>query len=178
MRIRVVFNPFFDVSNNLVSLWFAREEMGEDFIIVNGDDVFDDKVVPGLLAVDPSKEICMVIDRKPSYDEDDMKVVLRGDLVVRVGKDIRPAEASAESIGMIRVVGRGRMVLRDKLDALVRTPEGKQVFYLHAFNLLMQSGWPVHFHEILPEQWSEIDFHPDLDVMRSKIKLSADFTVR
>jgi choline kinase len=178
MRIKVIYNPFFDVSNNLVSLWFAREEMNDDFIIVNGDDVFDDKVVPGLLAADRGWEICMVIDRKPSYDQDDMKVTLRGTLVVRVGKDIASTEASGESIGMIRVIGRGRSLLRDKLDALVRTSEGKQVFYLHAFDQLMRAGWPVNFHEILPEQWSEIDFHPDLEAMRSKIRLSADFPVR
>ena len=47
MEIEVLYNPFFTSSNNLISLWFARWRMDEDFIILNGDDVFDDAVLKG-----------------------------------------------------------------------------------------------------------------------------------
>ena len=38
--IQIIYNPFFDISNNLLSLWQARHEMESDFIIINGDDIF------------------------------------------------------------------------------------------------------------------------------------------
>jgi len=27
----------------------------------------------------------------------------------------------------------------------------------------------VHYHEIRPDQWSEIDFHPDLEMVRKQL---------
>ena len=71
--IQIIYNPFFDVSNNLLSLWQARHEMESDFIIINGDDIFNDSVLLGLLEHDKNELITMVIDRKETYDEDDMK---------------------------------------------------------------------------------------------------------
>ena len=47
-EIKTIYNPFFDISNNLHSLWFAKEVMFEDFIIINGDDVLIPKVIKGL----------------------------------------------------------------------------------------------------------------------------------
>ena len=35
----IIYNPFFDISNNLLSLWQERHEMESDFIIINGDDI-------------------------------------------------------------------------------------------------------------------------------------------
>jgi hypothetical protein len=52
---------------------------------------------------------------------------------------------------------------------MVRREESKNIFYLHAFQELMDEGWPVHYHEIRPDQWSEIDFHPDLEMVREQL---------
>lgn len=169
MEIEVLYNPFFLTSNNLISLWIARWRMAGDFIILNGDDVFDEGVLPGLLVASPAHEICMVTDRKDRYTEDDMKVMIRGDRVLKVGKKLSTEETNGESIGMIRVTGSGRGRLRQKLDDMVRREESKNIFYLHAFQELMDEGWPVHFHEIQPDQWSEIDFHPDLEMVRGQL---------
>ena len=74
--IQIIYNPFFDISNNLLSLWQARHEMESDFIIINGDDIFNDSVLFGLLEHDKNELITMVIDRKETYDEDDMKLIV------------------------------------------------------------------------------------------------------
>ena len=71
IKIKTIFNPFHEVSDNLVSLWMARYEMNEDFIVLNGDDYITDIVMERLLQ--SKSEICMVINRKKSYSLDDMK---------------------------------------------------------------------------------------------------------
>ena len=45
-RIRTLFNPFFQVADNLGTCWIAREEMDRNFIILNGDTIVSD--LPGL----------------------------------------------------------------------------------------------------------------------------------
>ena len=32
--IQIIYNPFYDISNNLLSLWQAKHEMESDFIII------------------------------------------------------------------------------------------------------------------------------------------------
>jgi len=174
---RVIYNPFFDISNNLVSLWFARAEMSDPkgFVIVNGDDVFRAGVLRSLLDVDRGREICVVVSRKGAFDEDDMKVRLRGELVERISKAIPVTEAGAESIGMIRVVGRARAALVGQLDRMVRVPENRQVFWLEAFNELVAQGWPVHFHEVAGGDWCEIDFHPEVTSLRERVASKASW---
>ena len=45
LNITTVFNPFYDISNNLLSVWMARHHMTDEFISINGDDVFYDEVI-------------------------------------------------------------------------------------------------------------------------------------
>ena len=47
--IRVLHNPFYEVSNNLMTLWIAKEYLEDYFIIVNGDDVFKPKLLKDLV---------------------------------------------------------------------------------------------------------------------------------
>jgi choline kinase len=168
----VVFNPFYDVSNNLVSAWFARNHMDDEFVILNGDDVFEVDVLKNL--VNTRSDITMVIDRKEKYDDDDMKVCIEGDRVTRVSKSIPIDSADGESIGMIMFRGKGCEVMKRTLDRMVRFPHNRKIFYLAALQKIMDDGFPVHFMECGEDQWAEIDFHPDLSFIRDNVRKFSD----
>ena len=42
-------------------------------------------------------------------------------------------------------------------------------FYLAALQQIMNSGFPVHFFECATSDWAEIDFHPDLELIKNNI---------
>ena len=86
-NFQIVYNPFFDVSNNLISAWMAMPHIDDDFVLVNGDDIYRSEVLENLLAADG--DVVMVVSRKESYDEDDMKVHISGDRVYKVSKEMR-----------------------------------------------------------------------------------------
>jgi len=167
--IQIIYNPFFDISNNLLSLWQARHEMESDFIIINGDDIFNDSVLFGLLEHDKNELITMVIDRKETYDEDDMKLIVENGRILEVSKKIPLNEANAESIGMIRVTGEAKGIMVDTMERMVRNKKNMQVFYLAMIQELINQGIVVGYHEISSKDWAEIDFHPDLEDIRKKI---------
>ncbi|MEM3449658.1 MAG: sugar phosphate nucleotidyltransferase, partial [Nitrososphaerota archaeon] len=77
-NIETIYNPFYEISNNLISLWLATPKMDDDFLIINGDNVFVPEVIQKLLNVDNKKEICFLIDRKELYNEEDMKIIIMG----------------------------------------------------------------------------------------------------
>ena len=167
--IQIIYNPFFDISNNLLSLWQARHEMESDFIIINGDDIFNDSVLLGLLEHDKNELITMVIDRKETYDEDDMKLIVENERILEVSKKIPLNEANGESIGMIRGTGEAKGIMVDTMERMVRNKKNMQVFYLAMIQELINQGIVVGYHEISSKDWAEIDFHPDLEDIRKKI---------
>ncbi len=166
-NINTVYNPFFATSNNLISVWFARHFMQEDFITINGDDIFNPSIIQNLLK--SKANITMVIDEKKSYDDDDMKITHSEGLVHKVSKQIPFEEANGESVGIIKFSGYGPKIYVDILDEMVRKEENKNVFYLRAIQEIIKKGYPVNYSKCSPGDWAELDFHPDLMFIRDYV---------
>jgi len=166
-NFEIVYNPFFETSNNLVSVWMARHCFSDEFITINGDDMFDASVIRKLMK--SSHPITMVTDVKDQYDDDDMKIVSIDGLVKRVSKKIALDEANGESVGIIKFCGAGPGIYVDMLESMVRDPENLNVFYLRAIQNIIDAGHEVHLSECSPKDWGEIDFHPDLEMIRQYV---------
>jgi len=165
LNITTVFNPFFDISNNLLSVWMARHHMNSDFISINGDDLFSPEVIANLLKSD--HDVTMVIDEKREYDDDDMKVIHKNGEIVEVSKKIDPIKANGESIGMIKFSNKGPKIFTDMLEGMVRDPQNRNLFYLQAIQNIIDKGFKVHYSICKETDWAELDFHPDLKLIRT-----------
>lgn len=165
INITTVFNPFYDCSNNLMSVWMARHLMDTDFITVNGDDIFSPQVIENLLKCD--NDITMVIDQKETYDEDDMKVHHKDGCVLEVSKTIPLDRANGESVGIIKFSKNGPKIYKSVLDEMARDSSNRNVFYLKAIQRIIEKGFKVNYSLCKPTDWGEIDFHPDLELIRN-----------
>ena len=52
--VTTLFNPFFSLADNLMSCWLARTAMREDFVLLNGDTLFETAVLEKLLQAPPA----------------------------------------------------------------------------------------------------------------------------
>src|SRR5689334_11814543 len=87
-NVRTIFNPFYKVADNTGSLYMARGELSGDCLVWNGDTLVSTALMSRVVGNDRSG-ICVTIDRKPSYDDDDMKVIAAEDGRLRaIGKRI------------------------------------------------------------------------------------------
>lgn len=171
INIKTIFNPVYNVTNNLVSLWVAHNEMqGEDFVITNGDNIYIGDVFMKIKA-EAKNIIQLTIDYKDEYQEDDMKVSFGSDgLIMRVHKDIPLAEVGAESVGLVLVKGeKSRRLFVNKILQLVKNEDYLNKFWLEIFNSLIDDGIVISFLKIEPSDWNEVDFHPDVDIMKAMI---------
>lgn len=166
-HIEVELNPFFEVSNNLHSLWLARRHLANGGVIVNGDDIFHPDLLGRALAA--PGDIAVTINRKTSYDPDDMKVLLAEGRLQRIGKDLPLDQAHGEAIGVIRMSAVGASWLTGALDALVRGRD-RNVFYLRAIQRVIDAGYPVDVADITPMPWAEIDEPRDLLAVRERAR--------
>jgi choline kinase len=165
--VRVQFNPFFQVADNLGSCWIARADFAGEVLLLNGDTVFEPAVVQRLLAA-PAAPIRLVTDRKTSYDDDDMKVIVDGVRLLRIGKHLPVDAVDAESIGMLRFSADGARRFQVAVEAALREPDGLRWWYLSVIDRLADEGL-VETCPIEGLRWAEVDFPRDLDAARAVV---------
>jgi choline kinase len=172
IKINTIFNPFYGVSNNLMSMWLAKSEMDSDFMINNGDNLFTPDVFREMVQTNGAG-IFLSLNKKNDYDDDDMKVMLQNGLISKVSKKISKNEAQAESPGLALIkTERFRNLFKENLEVLARNKKYINSFWLEAFNLLYERGIPVHpwiFDG--STKWHEVDFHADVTKMKELLKL-------
>jgi choline kinase len=161
MKVRTHFNPFYKVADNLASCWLVRKELAGPCLILNGDTLFEPAIARTLLAAS-SAPICVTIDRKAHYDDDDMKVVTAGDRLTAIGKKLPATTVNGESIGFLRFSEQGAATFVAELERTMRTPEGVNLWYLSAIHRLANAGVDVRAVSIEGMQWGELDFPADL----------------
>jgi choline kinase len=168
LGIRTIFNPFYKVAENVASCWMARAEMDSDFVLLNGDVVFE-PAVPSTAVTGARGPVTVTINRPSEYDEDDMKVELAGDRVLAIGKDLPMNRVGAESIGMMIFRGDGPRLFAAELDDVMRTPEGTRSWFTQVIHRMAGRGL-VGAVAIDGLDWGEIDFHDDLERMRAMVE--------
>lgn len=157
--INSIFNPFYAVADNLVTCWMARQVMDGDFVLVNGDTVFNHQVLQRLLN-DPAAPITLAIDKKDHYDEDDMKVHLDGSRLLEIGKNLTTDRIGGESIGMIFFREAGPRLFVDTLNELMNSDGALNIWYLSAIGAIAQDN-KVETRSIEGLDWCEVDFPVD-----------------
>ena len=162
--VRTIFNPFYKVADNTGSLFMAREELAGDCLVWNGDTLVSEALMARVVRNDRSG-ICVTIDRKDSYDEDDMKVVEDAGRLKAIGKRLPLDTVNAESIGLLAFRAGGAEQFREAIERAMRTPEGTTIWYLRVINHMAQGGdvWTL---DINGEEWGEVDFPPDVERAR------------
>lgn len=138
LQVRTLFNPFFAVADNLASLYFAADELRDGGIILNGDTLFEPAVLRQLLS-EATAPVSVTIDRKPHYDDDDMKVRLDGLRLCDIGKTLQ-GDIDGESIGMLRLSADGAALLKTEMENVLREPDGYRRWYLSAVDRLAKSA--------------------------------------
>jgi choline kinase len=165
LRVDTLFNPFFASSDNLATCWLARTAMTGDFVLLNGDTLFEDAVLQRLLDGAQSP-ISVTIDHKERYDDDDMKISVDANgRLLAIGKQLPAASVGGESIGMLCFREAGVKCFRDELERAIRQSEGLRAWYLSVVNE-MAGSVPIATISIDGLWWREIDSRADLDGVR------------
>lgn len=163
--IRYIYNPFYEITNSLASLWFAKNEMDGDFVYLHADVVFDRRILEELLK--RQGDICLVIEQKRCIEED-MKVRIAKGLMAEIGKGINLSEAYGEFIGIAKFSKAGAKLLAEALEKIVRQGD-LMLWFESAIQWLIDNGYQVHTLNTDGKPWVEIDFLDDLEQARNNI---------
>lgn len=170
-RFKALYNPEYATADNLVSCWSVRHEMDRDFVLINGDTLFEAAIFQRLIKSVPASEgapVTVTIDHKDRYDEDDMKVRLDGSRLLEIGKTIPMDAVDGESIGMLMFRNDGPQLFIDALGAAVTNPQPHHRWYLSVIDDLAKTG-TVGTQEIQGLEWCEVDYPLDLEWARKMV---------
>ncbi len=159
LSVECVYNPFYAVSDNIGTLWIARNYLTGNSLLINGDTLIDPRIIRKVIA-EATAPVTVTIDHKEQYDSDDMKVRCNGTDLSAIGKTLE-APVDGESIGLIRLQKDGADILRQTLDNVLRTPDGLRLWYLSVIDTLAKQN-RVGTVSITGLPWAEIDFPADL----------------
>lgn len=171
-NVEIIYNPYYDVSNNLFSLWTAHYLMLEkDFIVSNGDNIYKPGIYEKITGDATQESIQLTVDSKPDYDDDDMKVMLQPNgSVKQVSKGIPLEQTECESLGLTLIKGsNSRKKFHAQLMQCIRDPNMMHTFWLEIFNKLIQDNHEISTSFVEATDWAEIDFHPDIESLQKAI---------
>ena len=168
VRVELVFNPKAEEWNNAYSLWCAREAMSEGALLVNGDTVHPATVEERLLEHSNSAKgepVVIAVDQAKPLGAEEMKVHVSDEgLLERINKNIDPAAADGEYIGLTLIEPEAAAALADALEATWR--RDPSLYYEDGFQEFADRGGRIGIAPIGGVDWVEVDDHADLERAR------------
>ena len=160
VRLELVKNDRAEEWNNAYSLWCARDLLAEGALLSNGDNVHPVSVEERLLASTGAPLRIAVDDRKPLANEE-MKIELGADgSLARITKQLDPATAAGEYIGVTLIDPPAAVPLTAALEATWRRDPG--LYYEDGYQEYVDRGRRIDICPIGEVSWVEVDDPADL----------------
>ena len=166
--VKYITNPIYAQTNSTYSLYLTKDVVGEDFLVINADTVFNREILKSL--VESNYEIALSIDDTVSgvLPEDNMKVTIIDGLLRRASKNIPPERTHGDAIGIYRFKGKGTKFLFSELSQLVDRNITDQLFTFAVNSMMKKKNiYPVSTNGL---SWIEIDDNNDLQEARIVVK--------
>ena len=179
IEIKPIANDKYDVTNTSVSTYlassFIEENDLDDFILINGDNVVDPKIIERLAATDNTG---MIIDNFKELNEESFKLIIDDELfnedhtiangkIHSIGKGIDIASSTGEFIGASKVIADDVAEFNRILEGLIE--EDAQNYYDYAYKSLSEIK-TIDFVLTNGLKWTEIDDHTDWENAQLLVK--------
>lgn len=151
------YNPHYEITGSIFSLWVVRSLLTDDIIITNADVVCTKKPIMKLLSND--SKYCLVIDKRPTRD-DERKVKVANNAIIDTGMMMPNYEAFGEAIGIAKVRKGGVEAFKESLFESVK--RDSQAGWPDTFTDLAKKGHKVNYI-LVDSPWIEIDTKADYD---------------
>jgi len=146
-------NDRYETTNNIYSLYIAREWIGrEKTICLNADVLYHPDII--LPAVKTRADVSMIVD--PGFRDETMKVVMQDGYVIEMRKGIPREQSSGTYIGVTTFAGWVMPLLIGEMDHLIRNGRDREIFNV-AVQRLITNGMRVSHTSTRSLPWAEVD---------------------
>lgn len=170
IKIHFVHNPVYDQTNNIYSLWLARDlVLGQDIVMLDSDIIFDRGIMGLLLGHDQPDTLAM--RSQGHIGREEMKVLCDDEGMIReISKEIDPSVATGESIGIEKFSRNFVSVLYEILQMQIVEEKKVNKFYEIAFQEAIDQGHDLHALNVGHLKCIEIDTPDDMSAAQELIR--------
>lgn len=158
-NVLFVANPFYEVTNSISSVWFARDYLErENVAIVHGDVVFSEELIQHYLTV-PTDHPYVLADsgyRQPG----DYNVVIQDNQVLVMSKKLE--DFSAKYCCMTKLDPVSSRLLKEEIDSMINENMYDQYFEDGLVQMIMFHDFQLFCEDIKGKKWAEVDTVNDL----------------
>ena len=158
-NVKFVMNPFYEVTNSISSIWFARDYLErENVTIVHGDVVFSDDIVKDYLTVETDYPYVLVdssYDRPGAYN-----AVIRDNQILVMSKKLE--SYSAKYCCMTKLDPVSARLLKEEVDSMINENMYDQYFEDSLVQMIMFHDFQLFCKDVAGQKWSEVDTVDDL----------------
>ncbi len=187
--VQFFMNPDYENNNILESLFYAKEEIHGDVVILYCDIIFNTSVVEKLLA--SKEDVSVVVDEnwKANYVGRKLHPISEAEsafydekgFVQEIGKNVRSLkkeDAPGEFIGMLKLTARGSDLFKKSYEQskityadrpFQQAPSLKKAYLTDLFQEMVDNSIPVHCVKI-QNGWKELDTQEDFNNAKKSFK--------
>ena len=157
--VTIVYNPFYAVTNSIASLWFAREHLDSDnLVLIDGDIVMSDELIRDIVCV-PTSTPTVLLDSSIKTDGD-YNVQVANDKVLVMSKNLD--SYSGEYAGLTKLDNVSAKLLKEEIENMVEEGYYDQWYENALVQMIFKNDFQLYYKDICDYDWTEVDCVSDL----------------
>lgn len=170
LHVKYFYNPFYDITNSIASLWFAREFMNDDLLIMNADVWISEEILDLVLNA-PYDNVLAIDKTRTEIGDYFFKTTDNGSLK-KYGKDLPLRERSGEYVGVAKVEKTFLPCFCDKLNEMIHSQNHQKWWENVLYSLVDEKE--INTVDVDGRFWSEIDYFDDYERILNFIKVTSE----
>lgn len=153
-------NPFYSITNNIVSLWFAKEEFhSEDILLTSADLYYPKDFLKRMM--EAKGDLAISVDSSRLDSGDFYFSVTNDGFIAEYGPQVPLENRNYEYMGLSRINKNLVSTVKKNIEMYIAKEEFGKYFEDMLINLNIRDKHPICFVDVRGSFWREFDFYED-----------------
>jgi len=159
-------NLNFKTTNSIRSLWYAKDLLEGDILLLNGDLYYEHEILDHI--INQTNPVVMLAD-STRIDKADYRFGFSGNQINRFGKHLTNQETDGEYVGIVRIDQSFIKMFKQNLEAMIAAGKNN-IWWEDVLYSFIEKQIPIHYFDIAGIFWSEVDTLQDYNYLQNWIK--------
>ncbi len=150
------YNPFYEVTNSIASLWLARQELEGETLMMNADVYFSEDILQMIL--DDDRDAVLLSDVTRCEVGDYFFATTDTGAIKKYGKDLPLQTRTAEYVGVAKVSKNFMPVFVTRLNKLMDEAKHQLWWENTLYSLTDDTEHQIFTKDVDGKFWSEVDY--------------------
>lgn len=160
-NITYCYNPFYDITNSIASLWFAKNQLDDDLLVLNADVFFSTEILQ--LVMDDSRSPVMAIDYTRIEEGDYFFNTSLDGRIEQYGKGLPLEQRTCEYVGMAKIEKNFLSQFISRMDEMIGQQKHQAWWENILYSFTDNHEQDVYTVDVDGMFWAEIDYFDDYE---------------